>query len=155
MDVRERFERTRKAVVRLDEVKALIMYDCDDWKPPGIKAPTETSDPTASRAIYTVDELCVKLEALRAEERELEQLIGESLAIIGAVRAGLGDKYADVLDARYIDGDKWQDIADRFESSHENKDTVKPRTVQNWAQVAFDWVDSVGVSRLLRGEVDV
>lgn len=131
------------------------MYDCDDWKPPGVKAGTETSDPTASRAIYAVDELGVKLEALRAEERELEQLIGESLAIIAGVRDGLGDKYADVLDARYIDGEKWQDIADRFESSHESKDAVKPRTVQNWAQVAFDWIDSVGVSRLLRGEVDV
>lgn len=147
MDARERFERTRKAVVRLDEVKALIMYDCDDWKPPGVKAGTETSDPTASRAIYAVDELGEKLEALHREERELEQLIGESLAIIRAVRDGFGDKYADALDARYIDGWQFSRIADEFEIA---KSTAKERV-----DVALDWIDAMGVSRLLRGEVDV
>ena len=147
MDARTRFKRTRRAIDRLDEVHALIMYDCDDWKPPGIKAHNEQSDPTASRAIYTVDELGVKLEALRAEERELEQLIGESLAIISAVRVGFGEQYADVLEARYVDGDKWCDVAGLFD--------VTERTVQNWARVAFDWVDSVGVSKLLRGQTEL
>ena len=155
MNARERFEATRKAVKRLAEVQALIMYDCDDWKPPGVKARHETSDPTANRAIYNVDELAEKLAALRAEESELIALIGESGEIICAVRAGFGDKYADVLEARYIDCEKWQTIADDYESNHKGKNKVNQRTVQNWAQVAFDWIDSVGVSRLLRGEVDV
>lgn len=156
MNARERFEATRRARPRLDEIKLLLMYDGEDWKPPMNRTrTTDTSDPTANRAIYNVDERAEMLAALRKEERELTQLIGESLVIIDGVRDGLGDKYADVLDARYIDGEKWQDIADRFESSHENKDTVKPRTAQNWAQVAFDWIDSVGVSKLLRGQTEL
>lgn len=147
MDARTRFERTRRAVDRLDEVHALIMYDCDDWKPPGIKAHNEQSDPTASRAIYTVDELGVKIEALRAEERELEQLIGESLAIISAVRAGLGDDYADVLEWRYIDNRSFGYIADEY--------GVSKATAHGRVDIAFDWIDSVGVSRLLRGQTEI
>lgn len=147
MNACERFERTRKAVKRLAEVQALIMYDCDDWKPPGIRVHNETSDPTANRAIYNVDELSEKLEALRAEERELLQLIGESLEIIAAVRDGLGDKYADMLDARFINDWSFARIADEFDIS---KSTAKERV-----DVALDWIDGVGVSRLLRGEVDV
>ena len=155
MDARTRFERTREAIPRLNDVKLLLMYDGDDWKPPAIKAHTETADPTANRAIYNVDERAELLEALRKEERELTQLIGESLVIITAVREGFGEKYADVLDARYIDNETWTEIAKRYESNHRGKETITTRTVQNWAQVAFDWIDSVGVSRLLRGEVDV
>ena len=155
MNARERFEATRRAIPRLHDVQLAIMYECDDWKPPAVKAHTQTADPTASRAIYRMDELAEKLDALRAEERELTQLIGETLAIIAAVRDGFGEKYADVLDARYIDNEKWTDIAKRYESNHQGKETITTRTVQNWAQVAFDWIDSVCVSRLLRGEVDV
>ena len=147
MDARERFERTRKAVKRLAEVQALIMYDCDDWHPPGVKAHNETSDPTAKRAIYNVDELAEKLTALRAEERELIQLIGESGTIIEAVKSGFIDKYGYVLEWRYIDCETWASIADAYD--------VTERTVQNWAQWACEWIDSVGVSRLLRGEVEV
>lgn len=147
MNARERFERTRKAVKRLTEVQALIMYDCDDWKPPGVKARHETSDPTANRAIYNVDELAEKLAALRAEERELLQLIGESGTIIEAVRDGLGDKYADVLEARYIDGWNWMQIKDEYE--------IKRPYGHYLLDVAFDWIDSVGVSRLLRGQIEL
>ena len=141
---------------RLHDIQLLIMYDADDWKPQdGVKTAHSTSDPTAQKAIYNVDELGEKLTALRQEERELQNFIGESLVIISAVRSELGDKYADVLESRYIDGEKWQDIADRFESNHENRDSVNHRTVQNWAQVAFDWIDSVGVSNLLRGQTEL
>lgn len=155
MNARERFEATRKAIPRLNDVKLSLMFDGDDWKPPSVKAHNEQSDPTANRAIYNVDERTEMLEALRKEERELETLIGESLVIIAAVREGFGEKYADVLDARYIDNEKWTDIAKRYESNHQGKETITTRTVQNWACVALDWIDSVGVSRLLRGEVDV
>ena len=147
MDARERFERTRRAVVRLNEVKHLIMYDCDDWKPQGVKSHGETSDPTAQHAIYAVDELGVKLEALRAEERELEQLIGESLVIVRRVREGLGDSYANALDGRYFEGWTYERIAEEY--------SMKKATAYRHVYVALDWIDSVGVSRLLRGEVDV
>ena len=156
MNARERFEATRRAIPRFNEIKLLLMYDGEDWKPPLNRTrTTDTSDPTANRAIFNVDERAEMLEALRKEERELTQFIGESLVIIAAVREGFGDKYADVLDARYIDNEKWTDIAKRYESNHQGKETITTRTVQNWACVALDWVDSVGVSRLLRGEVDV
>lgn len=133
----------------------LLMYEGDDWKPEGVRASTDTPDPTASRAIYAVDELADKLDALRAEERELTDLIGESIVIIEAVKRGFGEKYADVLDAHYIDGETWAQIAECYESPHEGKETVSKWTVRGWAHVALDWIDSVGVSRLLRGEVEV
>ena len=155
MNAKHRFEATRAAVKRLNEVKALIMYGCDDWKPEGVRTSQGISDPTATAAIRAVDELGEKLKALQAEEAELTDLIGTSLAIIEAVRVGFGDKYATVLDMRYIDCEKWAEIAERFESAQHDKETITTRTVQNWAQVTFDWIDSVGVSRLLRGEVEL
>lgn len=147
MNARERFERTRNAVTRLQDVKYAIMYDCDDWKPEGVRVSGKTSDPTAAQAIRNVDELADKLAALRLEEDELETFIGESLAIIAAVRRGFGDVYANLLEWRYIDGVKWTVIAD--------KNNKTARTMQLWAQVVFDWIDSIGVSRLLNGQVEL
>ena len=156
MDARERFERTRNAVVRLDEVKALIMYDCDDWKPEGVQSAHETSDPTASRAIYAVDELSEKLEALRAEERELEQLIGESGTIIQAVRAGFSEQFGDWLEWRYIDLWTWEQFADELSTDEKPVTRKQAREkVRYWCGVTFDWIDSVGVSNLLRGQTEL
>lgn len=147
MNAKERFKRTRQAVKRLDEVHALIMYECDDWKPPQVKTKTDKSDPTANKAIYNVDELGEKLEALRKEEAELTDFIGVSLAIIQAVRDGFGEIYANLLDWYYIDGLTWMQISE---------DTgIKRSTCYYLRDIAFDWIDSVGVSRLLRGEMDV
>lgn len=147
MNARERFEATRRAIPRLHDVQLAIMYECDDWKPPAIKAHTQTADPTASRAIYRVDELSEKLDALRAEERELTQLIGETLAIIEAVRDGFGEIYANLLDWHYIDGMKWAQIS---------KDKEINRTYcYQLVDIAFDWIDSVGVSKLLRGHTEL
>ena len=115
MNAHERFERTRRSVARLNEVKLLIMYGCDDWRPAHIRAKTDKPDPTANEAMHRVD----------------------------------------VLEARYIDNEKWPDIADKYESNHENREKVTVRTVQNWAAVACDWVDSVGVSKLLKGEIEL
>jgi hypothetical protein len=100
-----------------------------------------------------VDEVSEKLEALKQEESELESFIGESLAIINAVEIGLGEEYAIVLDSRYIDLWKWKDIAKLFTNA--KNETVATRTVQNWAQIAFDWIDSVGISRLLKGDTEL
>ena len=144
MQARERFEQTRDSITRLNEIKLLIMYDCDDWKPPTVKSKHQISDPTATKAAYNVDELRDKLEALRKEEAELEEFIGTSLAIIHAVRKGFGEVYANLLEWRYIDGWKWKRI-------HEEKGIT--RNVGYYLlNIAFDWIDSVGVSRLLRGE---
>ena len=146
MNARERFNATRKAIVELDNIKALIMSGGDDWLPPGVKS-SAISDPTATRAIRNVDELQGRLEALRSRESELESFIGVSLALIEAVRDGLGDKYANVLDARYIDGCKWSWIAEEY--------GIKRQRGNYLLNIAFDYIDSVGVSRLLKGETEL
>lgn len=147
MDAKTRFEATRKAVKRLDDVHALLMHGGDDWKPESVRSAHETSDPTAQRAIYNVDEQAEKLEALRAEERELTDLIGESLVIIAAVRDGFGEIYASLLEWRYIDRETWTTIHD---------DHGIPKSTGHYLLgIAFDWIDSVGVSRLLKGDIEL
>ena len=142
MTARERFVQTRQAVIELNNIKALIMTDGDDWKPPGVKVHA-VSDPTASRAIRNVDEWGEQLAELRKRESELEHFIGTTLAIIEAVRDGLGADYADILDARYIDCLTW------------NQMDVAKSTGKLKVAIAFDWIDSIGISKLLRGEVEV
>lgn len=146
MTARDRFIATLKAVNELNNIKALIASDGDDWKPPGVHVPG-VSDPTASRAIRNVDYWGLKLESLRKRETELEDFIGTSLKLIEAVRDGLGHEYANLLDARYIDGYSWKDI-------HEDYGFTRQRG-HYLLNIAFDWIDSVGVSRLLRGEYEV
>lgn len=145
-NAKSRFEETRDAIPKLHDIKLQIMYG-DDWKPQQVRAKTDKSDPTANRAIYNVDEREEKLETLRKDERDYEQLIGESLAIIEAVRIGFGEIYATLLEYRYIDVWSWARIYEKF--------GIKRTTGYDLINVAFDWIDSVGVSRLLRGEVDV
>ena len=147
MNAKERFRQTRKSIIRLDEVHALIMYGCDDWKPPQVKTKSDKSDPTANKAIYNVDELSEKLEALRKEETELTDFIGVSLAIIEAVRNGFGEIYANLLEWRYIDGLTWKRVQEQY--------GIKRNAGQYLINIAFDWIDSVGVSRLLKGEVEI
>ena len=147
MTARDRFTATYRAVIELNNIKALIASDGDDWKPPGVHAPG-VSDPTASRAIRNVDYWGVKLEELRKRETELEDFIGVTLAIIEAVRAGLGHDYADILDQRYIDGFAWRDVT-------LNGEVVPRSTGKRKVAIAFDWIDSVGISRLLKGEYEV
>ena len=147
MDAKTRFERTRAAVQRLNEVHALLMYDGDDWKPEDVRTSTNASDPTASRAIYAVDELAEKLNALRAEERELIDLIGESGTIIAAVRKGFGTPYGNLLEWRYIDCYTWRRIHDDYGITRD--------CGRYLLDVAFDWIDSVGVSKLLRGQTEL
>lgn len=147
MNAQERFELTRRRIARLNEVKALIMYGCDDWRPEHIRAKTDKPDPTANEAAYRVDVLGEQLDELKREEYELEQFIGITLAIIAQVRAGFGEIYANLLDWHYIDGRTWTNIS---------ADTgIKRSTCYYLVDIAFDWIDSVGVSRLLKGEMDV
>lgn len=138
-----RFTETRARVQRLHSVQLALMFECDDWKPPQVRAKGETSDPTAARACYFVDELESKLTSLRQEESELLEYIGLTLRIIDGIRHGLGGKYADVLEARYIDCRKWRDID--ISRSH-GRDLIN---------VACDWVDSLGVSRVLSGNYEL
>ena len=147
VDAKTRFEQTRQAVKRLNDVKLLIMNGCDDWKPLDVKSRHETSDPTANQAIYNVDTLESRLIALRAEESELEDFIGESLKIITAVHSGFGEIYAYLLEWRYIDGYTWQRIYDDW--------GIKKARGHYLLDVCVDWIDSVGISRLLNGNYEL
>lgn len=142
MRARERFEQTRSAIKRLVEVQALIMYGCDDWRPDAVRVPGKVPDPTANEAIRNVDVLAGKLEALRAEEAELIAFIGSSLQIIQAVRDGFGDKYGDVIEWRYVDCLPWDEIESCYHIKRANGNYL--------IGIACDWVDSVGISCLLR-----
>ena len=147
LDARARFERARAAVDRLHNVQMLIMNDCQDWRPQTVRARRQKPDPTANAAIYRVDELDQLLAALRAEERELLRTIGEALAVIQGVREGLGDKYADALEWRYIDCRTWEYIRDEC--------GVSRSTARGRIDVALDWVDSIGITRILSGDLEV
>ena len=142
-----RFQRVKEAVSRLHDVQLLIMNDCEDWRPQTARARRQMPDPTANAAIYHVDEIEQLMAALRAEERELLRTIGAALVIVQGVRDGLGDKYADVLEWRYIDCRTWNYIRDEY--------GVSRQTGNCRANVAFDWVDSVGVTRILAGDLQI
>lgn len=148
MNARERFEQTRRAVERLAEVQALIMSGCDDWRPSFARdAANEISDPTANSAIRNVDVVQFKLDELRKEETELLNEIGESLQIIQAVRRCFGDLYGDIIEWRYIDGKSWGRIRDDY-------NLTKSAGCYRLG-IAFDWIDSIGISRLLQSDADI
>lgn len=129
------------------DVQIAIMNDCDEWRPPSVSSKHAISDPTASAAIRRVDEIDGRLAALRAEEAELIDLIGETLAIIQAVRDGLGDKYADVLEWRFIDCVAWACIHDEH--------GLAKQTGRDRISVAFDWIDSIGITRILADDLEI
>ena len=128
-------------------VQLMIMNDCDDWRPPSVSSRHSTPDPTANAAIRHVDELAGKLSALRSEEAELMEFIGEALVILRAVRDGLGDKYADVLEWRYVDCLTWERIRNDYD--------VKKRAGCYWINIAFDWIDSIGITKILAGDLEI
>ena len=139
----------KKAVARLHDVQLMIMNGCDDWRPPSVSSRHSIPDPTASAAIRLADEVNPMLNTLRTEEAELIDFIGEALVIIRAVRDGMpgGDKYADVLEWRYVDCLTWDYIKDEF--------GVPRRTARDREGVAFDWIDSIGITRILVGDLEL
>ena len=141
------FEQARRAVSRLHEVQLALMNHCEDWRPPSARSRIAKPDPTASTAIRNVDELEGRLEALRAEEAELIDQIGEALALVEAVRAGLGEKYAVVLEVLYIDCVPWREIESMLDISR--------TTGWRYVDIACDWLTSVGMTRILAGDLEV
>ena len=146
MSARDRFVATRKAVIELDNIHALIMTEGDDWKPPGVKV-RGIADPTASRAIRNVDEWQDQLAELRKREDELTSYIGTTLAVIEGVRKGFGEIYANLLDWRYIDCLTWKQIHDDY--------GIIRTSGKYLVSIAFDWIDTIGVSRILKGDTEI
>ena len=147
MGARDRFVQTRKAVIELDSVKAQLDNQGEEWHPERIHV-RGISDPTASRAIYNVDVLSSVLDKLRQREEELEQFIGTTLMIIARVAEGLGKDYAQILDQRYIDGLEWKDV--RVNGVGINISTGKRKV-----SIACDWIDSLGLEKLSRGDFEI
>ena len=145
--IRERFVQTRSAVIELAVIQAQISELGDDWKPETVKG-GGIANPTESRAIYEIDVLADRLESLKARERELLEFIGTTLAIIEGVRDGLGNDYAEILDQRYIDGFRWSDVTVDGEQ-------VSERTGRYKVSIAFDWIDSVGLTGVLGGDYEL
>ena len=146
MSARDRFVATRKAVIELDNIHALIMTEGDDWKPPGVHV-RGIADPTASRAIRNVDEWQDQLAELRKREDELTSYIGTTLAVIEGVRNGFGEIYAILLEHRYIDVWTWAQIYEEY--------GIKRQHGHYLINIAFDWIDSVGVSRILNEDLEL
>lgn len=140
MSARDRFNQTREAVIEHHRICLEIMACGEDWKPEEVRVPK--GDPTCTKALHLLD-WSDKLATLEARKDELEEFIGLTLAIIEGVRVGLGEEYADVLDARYIDCMTWRDMG-------VNKSTGKHRV-----SVACDWVDSLGVAKILAGDYEI
>lgn len=91
------------------------------------------SDPTARAAE----------SAMRAQQvvDAMQEIIGEGLRVIEAIRVTLGDEYGDALDARYIDLLSWRDVAARLGCTHP--------TAMARAGAAIDWYDHKGRAWLL------
>lgn len=147
MSARDRFVQTRKAVIELNIVKARLSVHGDEWRPEHVHV-SEVSDPTANQAAYNVDVLGDVLIQLRAKESELEDFIGVTLELIEHVRKGLGYEYAEILDQRYIDGLTWNDV--RIDGRKVSRATGKRKV-----NIACDWIDSLGMTRILEGEYDI
>lgn len=147
MTSRNRFVLVRKQVVEMDMLRAQLEESGDDWHPQGVKG-SGISDPTANRAAYNVDVLGDKLDEMRARLEELEDSVGLALAIIEGVRVGLGDIYAELLDQRYIDGLPWKFVTYKGE-------VVKKSTGKAKVALAFDWIDSLGIAKILGGDYEI
>lgn len=146
MTARDRFVETRKAVVELGAIRARLSEHGEEWRPETVYV-NEISDPTANQAVFNVDVLGDELERLRQREKELAEFVNVSMRLIGHVKIGLGFEYADLLTKRYIDGLSWGQLVAECNRS---KSTMK-----RMASVSFDWIDSLGVTKILRGDYEL
>ena len=144
MTARDRFTQTRQYVIELDTIKARLSEHGEEWQPEQVHV-SGTSDPTANQAVYNVDVLGDVLDELRKREAWLENFIGVSLMVIDRVSKGLGEQYASILEQRYIDCLTWKNVSMGCSVS----------TGKRMLNVAFDWIDSLGLTKLERGDYEI
>ena len=89
-----------------------------------------------------------RLNDLRKRESQLIDFIGGTLEIIEGVRDGLGDEYASILEQRYIDCYTWSEVT--YQGAKVARSTGKRKV-----NIAFDWVDSLGVTNVLAGYYEI
>ena len=124
----------------------MMFFEAFNLNAAGINLKAKKTKETKVEAIY-IEKISVTAPDGNGEEHELEAFIGETLAIIEAVRDGFGEIYANLLEWHYIDGQKWTQIS--------NARGINRTYCYQLVDIAFDWIDSVSVSRLLKGEMDV
>lgn len=90
-------------------------------------------DPTANRAAAAVDIGDKLMRTARERLEECETHLAAGLIVIEAVRAGLGEQYADALDLHYMDGLSERATAERM--------GVSRSTVLRYVSTACDWCD--------------
>lgn len=134
------FASVRRAVGELEVVERVIVGEIEPryGGNGGGSGHSGVSNPTESTVIREVT-----AQERAAERRpELEDRIGAGLAAVYAVRRGLGDRYADVLDRYYIDRATWADVAEEMDVSRD--------TAQRTRDVACDWLDSTARAEMAR-----
>lgn len=144
-DARARFDQTRQDVMELDEVLTLIVFHGENWRPESVSS--GMGNPTESKALALIGFEERSLPYLERRRDELTEHIGRTLKVIQAVHDGFGEIYAILLEHRYIDVWPWSRIHEEYGISRQHGHYL--------IGVAFDWIDSVGVSKLLKGEYEL
>ena len=140
MTASEYFDGVRRASIEVERCQRLIDElkdgDIPTSQSVGPHGKGDHSDPTASAFAAMVSMMD---GAVKRRDACLE-LLGESLAVIDSLRRVFCRK-ADVLEAHYINLRTWSDIALEFH--------VSERTVRNWRDSLFEWMDQYPRSYIL------
>lgn len=80
---------------------------------------------------------------LRRRCETAEAIVSRALRVIEGVRSGMGERYADVLDMRYVDAMPWDEVAERLGCAE--------RTARRVRDVACDYIDAVGIDGAMDG----
>jgi hypothetical protein len=140
-EAREYFETVRSECRKMEELQ-FQMAECAD----GIRAASyeagaasAVGNPTERRALSDLE----RSSRLEAGMQELADDVAEALALISGVGQIMGERYAKVLEARYIDGMTWDDVALAAD--------VSRRTAMRCRDTACDLIDALGRAHILQG----
>lgn len=132
-DARRFFQDVRHSVGRLDEVRAELQDIADMMPQSGAGHGGGIGKPTETRALWLACDAPLLAQRLEAEQARLERVIGCGLVLCRYLRDGLGETYGEVIEARYVDCEPWQDVA-------EDAGYSVPHA-KRLADVACDWLD--------------
>ena len=144
MDAREYFEGVRSAV----RARALCLARIDRMRAAeGVKGASYTGMPHGTGIADPTAKTDARIEYERQAERELEQwagIIADGMAVCAGVRTAHPSlRWGYVLEMRYCEDMLWDAIAAQMGTS--------PRTAQEDAGAALDWVDAVGIAAAREG----
>ena len=94
------------------------------------------SDPTGAQAVLRVSTDAQIRERAQTKLDECELYLSAGLIVVEAVRAGLGETYADALDLHYMEGLSERDAAEDM--------NVSRSTLARWLAIACEWCDWQG-----------